>query len=94
MGTFQESTLNSSCQEIEENRGSTLWYKALIKTEKQLKPQTHTLPGRFSLYILLHPSGIYNIRAHSTTHYSYLTRNYLTLKGNTVDLGIWLFVTT
>ena len=58
MGTFL--TLKSSCQEIEENRGSTLWYKALIKTEKQLKPQTHTLPGRFSLYTLLHPSGIYS----------------------------------
>lgn len=46
---YGESTLNFSCQ-VEENRGSTFWHKAFIKTEKQLKPQTHTIPGRFSLH--------------------------------------------
>lgn len=45
---YGESTLNFSCQV--ENRGSTFWHKAFIKTEKQLKPQTHTIPGRFSLH--------------------------------------------
>lgn len=80
---YGESTLNFSCQEVK-NRGSTFWHKALIKTEKQLKPQTHTIPGRFSLHTPP-PSNIYNICAHSTTHYGYLTRNYLTLKSYVLD---------
>lgn len=80
---YGESTLNFSCQEVK-NRGSTFWHKALIKTEKQLKPKTHTIPGRFSLHTPP-PSNIYNICAHSTTHYGYLTRNYLTLKSYVLD---------
>lgn len=84
MGTPQaKTTLNSSCQELE-NRGSTFWHKALIKTEKQLKPHTHASLADF-LYALLHPSSIYSICAHSTTHYGYLTRNYLTLQANVLD---------
>lgn len=85
MGTLQaESTLNSSCQELE-NRGSTFWHKALIKTEKQLKLQTHTSLADF-LCILLHPSSIYNICACTLYHTLWLlNRNYLTLWVNVLD---------
>lgn len=51
------------------------------KQKNSLNPKPTRSLADF-LCILLHPSSIYNICAHSTTRYGYLTRNYLTLKGH------------
>lgn len=54
------------------------------KQKNSLNPKPTQSLADF-LSIVLHPRSIYNVCAHSTTHYGYLTRNYLTLKGNVLE---------
>lgn len=74
----QLSTFHAKSRRTEEVLFGT---KHSSKQKNSLNPKPTRSLADF-LCILLHPGSTYNICAHSTTRYGYLTRNYLTLKGN------------